>query len=203
MLQKFKVVIECNHKYKRFGSRRKAVFLGTATRLDRKTYQQDAVLLGPQLLGKLLCRRINGEIIKNRVTETESYCGVEDTACHAHKGRSKRTEAMYLEGGHVYVYLCYGRHFMLNIVAGPKDSPEAVLIRGIVGYNGPGKLTKAMEIDHRLNGETLLTSNELWLEDDGYQCKYTSLKRIGIGYAIKEDRNKLWRFCMASMASND
>ena len=70
----------------------------------------------------------------------------------------------------------------------------AVLIRGVEGYNGPGKLTKAMRIDRSLNGIDLVSSNELWLEDDGVLLEYTKGRRIGIDYATEEYRNILWRF---------
>ena len=154
--------------------------------------------MAPSLIGKLLCRRIcddSGErIIKLRITETECYFGEDDTACHAHKGRTERTKVMYREGGVAYVYLCYGMHSMLNVVSGPEDFPEAVLIRGVEGYNGPGKLTKALHIDRSLNEENMILSNELWIEDDGYVAEYQIGKRIGIDYATEEYRNILWRY---------
>ena len=74
--------------------------------------------MAPALLGKLLCRKIDNEIIKYRITETECYFGEEDTACHAHKGKTERTKVMYHEGGVAYVYLCYGLHSMFNVVSG-------------------------------------------------------------------------------------
>ena len=79
-----------------------------------------------------------------------------------------------------YVYLCYGIHSLLNIVSGPEDFPEAALIRGVEGYDGPGKLTKALCIDRTLNGEDLISSNDLWIEDDGYKAEYAlrSLQKL-------------------------
>ena len=157
--------------------------------------------MAPSLIGKLLCRKVyeNGKekIIKLRITETECYFGENDTACHAHKGKTERTKIMYHRGGVAYVYLCYGIHSLLNIVSGPKDFPEAVLIRGVEGFNGPGKLTKALSIDRSLNGEDLIISEKLWLEEDGYSAEYTVGKRIGIDYATEEYRNMLWRYTMA------
>ena len=170
-------------------------------------YKIDAVSLAPKLLGKLLCRNTNGKTIKVRISETEAYFGENDTACHAHKGRTKRTEVMFYKGGFTYVYLCYGIHYMLNIVSGTQDHPEAVLIRAtlpvkdyeflkIKDLNGPGKLTKALNIDKNLNKENLLTSSKIWLEDDGYEPLYVKDKRIGISYASEQDQNKLWRFIL-------
>lgn len=154
--------------------------------------------MAPSLIGKLLCRKIcdnSGErVIKLRITETECYFGEDDTACHAHKGKTERTKIMYHSGGVAYVYLCYGIHSLLNIVSGPEDFPEAVLIRGVEGYDGPGKLTKALAIDRSLNGEDLIASDRLWIEDDGFSAEFCRAKRIGIDYATEEYRNILWRY---------
>ncbi|MDR1473415.1 MAG: DNA-3-methyladenine glycosylase [Lactobacillales bacterium] len=157
-------------------------------------YSNSAVELAPILLGKLLCRKINDDIIKLRITETEIYFGENDTACHASKGRTKRTQVMYEQGGIAYIYLCYGIHNMLNIITGVQDHPQAVLIRGAGQYNGPGKLTKGLEINRSLNNKLLTKENELWLEDDKKMVNYTATPRIGIKYASIEDQNKLWRF---------
>jgi DNA-3-methyladenine glycosylase len=83
---------------------------------------------------------------------------------------------------------------MFNIVAGLPDYPEAVLIRGVEGCAGPGLLTKAFEIDIKLNGEDLSESQAVWLEDDGFAPVYKIGKRIGIASATEEYRDKLWRF---------
>ena len=81
-------------------------------------------------------RMVDGTVMRRRITETEAYCGKEDTACHAHKGRTARTDVMYSPGGCAYIYLCYGMHEMLNVVTGPEGRPEAVLIRGVEGAEG-------------------------------------------------------------------
>ena len=142
------------------------------------------------LVGKVL---VHGDL-RLRITETEAYCGEDDTACHAHKGRTQRTEVMYAEAGTIYIYLCYGMHWMLNIVTGEENAPEAVLIRSCEGkYNGPGKLTKALGITGQLNRGSIL-GDELWIEDDGFACGIRELPRVGIGYASEEDQSQLWRF---------
>lgn len=166
----------------------------TNKRMNQLFYNQSAIVLAPALLGKLLCRKIEGEPVKYRITETECYYGEEDTACHAHKGKTERTKILYEQGGIAYVYLCYGIHSLLNVVTGEKGHPEAVLIRGVIGYNGPGKLTKMLEIDRNLNGLNLTNSEELWLEDDGFSPQYKTTPRIGIDYATEEYRNIHWRF---------
>jgi DNA-3-methyladenine glycosylase len=157
-------------------------------------YGKDALVLAPELLGKLICRNMNGTIIRGRISETEAYCGEKDTACHASKGKTERTKIMYNAGGFAYIYLCYGIHWMLNVVTGREDYPEAVLIRGIEDFPGPGRLTKYLGIDKTLNGENLAKSDKLWIEDDGCRCTFRAAKRIGIDYATEKYKNKLWRF---------
>ena len=159
-------------------------------------YAVDAVTAAKSLLGKWLCRRLpDGSVCKARIVETEAYCGEGDTACHAHCGKTERNAPMYEEGGIAYVYLCYGMHNLLNVVTGPKEYPEAVLIRGVEGAIGPGRVTKFLQIDRALNREPLVTSRQLWIEDDGTrQPRFKSTPRIGIAYATKRDQNRKWRF---------
>ena len=157
-------------------------------------YHRPCPEVAKELVGKVLVRRVGDEVLRLRITETECYCGESDTACHASKGRTKRTEVMYGPAGTIYVYLCYGVHWMLNIVTGEETEPEAVLIRACEGkYSGPGKLTKAMQITGGLNRGSIL-GDELWVEDDGFSCGIEPDTRVGIGYASREDQELLWRF---------
>ena len=142
------------------------------------------------LVGKVLV--VNGKRL--RISETEAYCGESDTACHAHKGRTQRTEVLYAQAGTIYVYLCYGIHWLLNIVTGEKEQPEAVLIRACLEAPGPGRLTKALGITGKYNRDSVVDSGKLWFEDDGFRCEVVTDKRVGIGYASQEDQDKLWRF---------
>ena len=164
--------------------------------LGRNYFKESAIHLAPDLVGKLLCRRLNnGSIIKARITETECYFGEEDTACHAHKGKTERTKTMYEEGGITYVYLCYGIHSLLNIVTGESGHPEAVLIRGVEGAVGPGRATKLLQITLCDNALPLTEESGIWIEDDGAKVpKLEKLPRVGIDYADKRDRNRKWRF---------
>ena len=151
------------------------------------------------LVGKMLCRRFpDGRIIKLRICETEAYCGESDTACHAHRGRTARTEVMYSDAGTLYVYLCYGIHWMLNIVTGERGDPQAVLIRACEGAEGPGRLTKALGIDRSFNGKALSDCGDaLWIEDVPLaDVQVSASARIGIGYASPEDQAKLWRYIL-------
>lgn len=153
-------------------------------------FTKDVLEVAPALIGKYL--HIGNE--KFLITETEAYRGEEDLACHASKGRTRRTEVMYREGGCIYVYLIYGMYWMLNVVTEKKDIPQAVLIRGIEGFSGPGKLTRALGIDKRFNGKRLSVKTGLWIEDSGKKFKYEKAKRIGIEYAGEVWKNKLWRY---------
>jgi len=146
------------------------------------------------LVGKVLCHRCGETILRGRVSEVEAYRGEDDTACHARAGRTKRTEVLYMEGGHAYVYLCYGIHNLLNVVTGEDGDPQAVLIRGLAEVSGPGRLTKAYGITLKDNRMDLVTSQTLWLEDDGFVPQIETSERIGIGYATPEDQARLWRF---------
>ena len=159
-------------------------------------YSLPAPELAPLLLGRFLCRRTDGGgTLRLRITETEAYFGEEDTACHANHGRTPRTETLYLPGGYAYVYLCYGIHSLLNVVSGSEGHPEAVLIRGVEGFTGPGRLTKAMIITRAQNEKLLVPENGLWLEDDKSPVpEYRTSPRVGIDYAAEEDRMRHWRF---------
>lgn len=165
------------------------------TKLSREYFIRDVLLVAPELPGKILVVR-NGikDLRKFIITETEAYRGSEDEACHANKGRTARTEVMYHEGGKIYVYLVYGMYWMLNFVTGKKDDPQAVLIRGIEGFKGPGKLTRELKIDKSFYGEDLTTSERIWVEDSGIKPVIKTSPRIGIDYAGETWRNKPWRF---------
>lgn len=159
-------------------------------------FSAPATELATELLGKLLCRKIEDRTLKHRITETECYFGEEDTACHAHKGRTPRTDIMYRQGGRAYVYLCYGIHNMLNITTGSEGHPEAVLIRGVEGISGPGRVTKALFITREDNTKPLAVESGLWIEDDGYTARFRADKRVGIDYAAPCDRDREWRYIL-------
>ena len=171
---------------------------------DLEFFRRDVLCVAPELVGRILVRRLpDGTLLRARITETEAYRGEQDTACHASRGRTQRTEVLYHDGGTIYVYLCYGMHWMLNIVTGHADEPQAVLIRACAdGANGPGKLTKRLQIDKTFNDRVILTCPELWLEDDGQRFALETDTRVGIGYAAPEDQARLWRWkCGAQEAT--
>lgn len=167
----------------------------TPERLQRDFFVRDVLQVAPDLIGKTLAVRSGKDsIIKSRITETEAYRGTEDKACHASKGRTARTDVMYHEGGKIYVYFVYGMYWMLNIVAGGMDDPQAALIRGIEGLDGPGKLTRAIGIDKSFYGEDLVFSQRIWIEDNGISPKFKIGPRIGIDYAGDPWKDNPWRF---------
>jgi len=173
--------------------------------LGRKFYQKDTLRVARNLLGCFLVRQIGKKIIKAEIKEVEAYIGEDDMACHASRGRTPRTEIMYGEAGHAYVYMIYGMYFCLNVVTEKNNFPAAVLIRGaetsieasidVSILNGPGKLCKFLKIDKKLNGWDLTKGEKLWIER-GTRInpkKIKAGKRIGIDYA-KHCRHYLWRF---------
>lgn len=165
-------------------------------RLTKDFFQQDVLEVAPKLLGKRLIRVYDdGTKEEYIITETEAYRGEEDLASHASKGRTPRTEVMYHEGGVIYVYLIYGMYWMLNFVTGEQDDPQAVLIRGMEKINGPGRLTKKLQIDKSFYNENLASSKRIWIENGTDDISYTTGKRVGIDYA-KEWKHKHWRFIL-------
>lgn len=167
--------------------------------------REDVVAISRELLGKVLVTNWNGELTSGRIMETEAYAGETDRASHASRGRTKRTEVMYGEGGRAYVYLCYGIHQMFNIVANREGTPHAILIRAVEPMEGidimlrrtgkkiadetltrgPGNVGKAFGFHTSQCGLSLL-GDELYIADDGFRLARGSIgvsPRIGVDYA--------------------
>lgn len=166
-------------------------------KLDRAFYRRDVLEVAPELLGKYLVVQ-HGEkgYLKYTITETEAYRGGDDLACHASKGRTKRTEVMFGDGGHIYMYLIYGMYWMMNVVSSDTGSPQAVLIRGLCEASGPGRLTRLIGLDKSFNGEDLVGSGRIWIEESGIVPSYRVAPRVGIDYAGEPWRSKPWRFLL-------
>ncbi|HIT86683.1 MAG TPA: DNA-3-methyladenine glycosylase [Candidatus Coprocola pullicola] len=191
-------------------------------KLTADFYKRDTLIVAKELIGKYIVHRVKEKNLVCRITETEAYTGVEDKACHAYQNRrTNRTEALYMEGGHAYVFLIYGMYDCMNVVTEEKNTPCAVLLRGcqpispldalaqqryqktyqqLTNYqkknfgNGPGKLAKALAITREQNKASLL-SEEFFLfekEEDLPPVIGTS-PRINIDYA-EEYKEKHWRF---------
>lgn len=163
-------------------------------RLSREFFNRDVLDVAPELIGKSMVIRLKDNYVRLMINDVEAYRGNEDKACHASKGRTSRTEIMFHEGGHLYIYLIYGMHWMLNVVAGPEGIPHAVLIRGAGIYKGPGILTKSTGIDRSFYGEDLVVSERIWFEDAGVNPLFISGPRIGIDYSGEYWKSKPWRF---------
>ncbi len=162
-------------------------------------FSQPADKVAQTILGQILVRRFSdGKIGRYLITEVEAYVGEVDQACHAHKGKTKRTAVMYGPAGHWYVYLIYGVYEMLNLVTDQVGSPHAVLFRSLEvidhpisskpKLNGPGKLTDALSIDRSFNTLPADKKTGLWLEAPLPQVKlneFQRLPRIGVDYAGK------------------
>ncbi|HTL29336.1 MAG TPA: DNA-3-methyladenine glycosylase [Tepidisphaeraceae bacterium] len=159
-------------------------------KLDRAFYQKPAEQLARDLIGKILVHHVNGKQLRGRIVETEAYIGEHDLACHASKGRTKRTEVMFGDAGHAYVYFIYGMYEMLNIVASHVGDAQAVLVRAAEplddwdeNLTGPGRLARGFEIT-RADNAADLTGDRLFMLDDGSPTpRITRSKRINIDYA--------------------
>ena len=191
-------------------------------KLNEDFYRRgNVVKIARELLGKVLFTRIDGVLTGGTIVETEAYSWKE-RGCHAYGSRkTTRNSIMFAEGGFSYVYMCYGIHFLFNVVTNREDTPEAVLVRAVEpltglgemkmrrgflknGFHltsGPGKLTKALGIGRTFNGKSLL-DDEIWIEDPGTKLADRNIEaseRIGIDYA-GEDAFLPWRFSIKGNA---
>lgn len=174
-------------------------------RLPRTFFARPTLTVARDMIGKILCRRIDSKTyIRARITEVEAYRGENDSACHAARGRTKRTEPMYARPGTIYVYLIYGMYHCLNIVTEQCDFPAAVLIRGCKplhdsscrNFIGPGRLCKTLDITVKENGGDITHNRSLWISDDGTRIPNSSVirtPRVGVEYA-GEAATWNWRF---------
>lgn len=164
-------------------------------RLDKEFFDRDCLEVAPELVGKILVHRLSdGTELRERIAETEAYRGEEDKGCHASKGRTKRTELLYGDSGIIYIYLCYGMHWLVNVITGGTDNPQGVLFRAGEIHSGPAKLTKYLKLDGECNGVKLYENSEIWVEDDGCAPEIRTAPRVGIDYAGEYWRNIEWRF---------
>ena len=180
--------------------------------LPRSFYNRPTLTVARELIGARLVRMLDGVHLVGLIVETEAYIGEKDLACHAKAGLTPRTQVMFGEAGHAYVYFTYGHHWMLNAVTEREGFPAAVLIRAIQPIEavelmmkkrhgrdtfGPGKLTQAMRIDKALNAVDLTESSSgLWIEA-GVQVSdkiVTKSPRVGLNTTPEPWLSKPWRF---------
>ncbi len=194
---------------KRLIVQRECIFM----KLTREFYLENGVTLAKNLIGKVLVHEAPEGITKGIIVETEAYMGEMDDAAHSYKGKSERTNIQYGRGGFAYIYLIYGMHHCMNIVANIENRPQAVLIRALeplegielmmlrrktdkvnILCNGPGKLCQAMGINKSHYGIDLCGFT-MYLEEpnNSQPIDVIASKRINIDYA-EQSKDNLWRF---------
>jgi len=193
--------------------------------LSRNFYLQPTQTVARRLLGTILVRHEPSGTTTGMIIETEAYDGENDLACHARSGKTERNQAMYLPGGHAYIYFTYGMHWMFNVVTGPQNYPAAVLIRAVKPIHGldiirvrrspieekhwcdgPAKLTTAFHITNDLYGADLCNPSSALVIKNGADISdrlVRTTSRIGIGYAPEPWRSKPWRFLLAAENAPD
>lgn len=169
----------------------------------RAWFDRPAEKLAPDLLGSRLVHDAPGGTVGGRIVEVEAYRGPEDLAAHSSRGRTQRNAVMFGSPGHLYVYLIYGLHHCLNVVAGPGDKPEAVLVRALEideGLDlarsrrgsavpdrrlaaGPGNVGQALGVDRSLNGADLIAGPVRIEPRSGRPPTIRRGPRIGVAYA--------------------
>lgn len=175
--------------------------------------------MAQKFIGKVLCSDLNGYYCAGIIAETEAYAGITDRASHAYGNRrTRRTEVMYMTGGHAYIYLCYGVHSLFNIVTNQSGMPDAILVRAIIPLegtecmmqrlkkqdikpdqrlDGPGIVSKAMGFHYTMSGTDLCGEN-IWIDDRNIDLRNYRIKttpRIGVAYA-GEDAALPYRFVL-------
>ncbi|MFH0887193.1 MAG: DNA-3-methyladenine glycosylase [bacterium] len=180
--------------------------------LPRSFYRRSTLRVAKALLGKNLVRVVGGHILAGRIVETEAYFG-QDRASHSYRGPTKRSQPMFEEAGHAYVYFVYGNHYCFNVVTEKVGRAGAVLIRALEPVsgmrrmvlnrngikdkgisNGPGKLCQAFAIDKKFNRADL-TGKVLFITD-GEDCDIKVVRTTRIG--ISEAKEKPYRFYIKS-----
>jgi DNA-3-methyladenine glycosylase len=167
--------------------------------IPRKFYFRNTLTVARNLLGCFLVRKYRGKIWRARITETEAYAGEDDLASHASRGRTPRTELMYGEPGHAYVYMVYGMYHCLNIVAEKKDFPAAVLIRGVEitevrPHSSLAARSDLLNVETVLRGRTASRHRKQTdpkLNGPGKLCKFLKIDRRLNGWDITMGE-KLW-----------
>jgi DNA-3-methyladenine glycosylase len=182
---------------------------GRRTPLARAKLPIDTAALARDLIGKHLVRELPEGVVGGRIVETEAYV-LGDAASHAYRGMTPRNRSLFLERGHVYVYLAYGVSYMLNVSSEAAGIGAGVLIRALEPLEGvaimqknrgverlrdlargPGRLAAALRIDRSLDGLDLCQEGPLWLaRGDDEPGKIGRSVRIG----ISQDANRPLRF---------
>lgn len=169
----------------------------------------------PKLLGSTLVSKIDGHVVRIRITEVEAYKGSDDPASHAYRGRTDRNSSMFEQPGTLYVYRSYGIHWCANVAAGSVGTGWGILFRGGEVQegndavrtrrgrsedlaNGPGKLCQALGIDGSCDGTYLFADDsQIKLEPGPAPELVLATPRVG----ISKEQDRPWRFVAASSIS--
>lgn len=188
-------------------------------KLDRDFFDRSTVMVAKELLGKFLVADSEEGRVVGKIIETEAYMGTDDLACHASKGRTKRTAGLFGEVGHLYVYLNYGIFWLTNVVAHTENDVGGILLRSaeitegqsiiserirqnkFVKLNeklatGPGKLSVAFGITGDFHTTDFIKSDNIYIEDRGEKIlekDIISTTRVGVDYA-QHCKDYPWRF---------
>lgn len=175
--------------------------------LSQDFYNRSPLLVAPDLLGKILVRNLNDQIISGRIVEVEAYLSDKDEASHAFKGLTKRNASLFKSAGHTYIYSIHQQN-CLDLVTEKENVPTSVLIRALEPIegialmqkfrkkenlkdlaSGPGKLCQALQITKVLDGIDVTSKNsEIYLIDDGYNPQeIVTGPRIGISKAKENE----------------
>jgi DNA-3-methyladenine glycosylase len=177
--------------------------------LNSDFFNRSPLIVAKELLGKVLVRKIDGQILSGRIVETEAYIAVNDEAAHGYRGKTKRNSSLFMTAGHVYVHRIHMQH-CLDIVTEDVDVPSSVLIRAIEpltgieimqklrGRNellaltsGPGKLAEALAIDKTQDAIDVTDEQSiLYIVDDGFSVDRGDIvvtKRVGISKAMERE----------------
>lgn len=178
--------------------------------LSRRFYERPSPIVARALIGRLLVRRLDGDLLVGRIVETEAY-EEGDPASHSYRGRTPRTSVMFGSGGHLYVYFTYGMHYCMNVVTSRYGEGSAVLLRAVeplVGIPrmtalrggadarslcaGPARLTQAFAVGSSQNGTDLVAGTELFVASRRARrsAPVIAVPRVGITAAT----DRLWRF---------
>jgi DNA-3-methyladenine glycosylase len=188
-------------------------------KLQKNFFNSNTVNIAKELVGKFLVTNLEEGRVVGKIVETEAYMGIDDLACHASHGKTKRTEVLFGDPGRLYVYLNYGIFWLTNIIAHEKNYPGGILLRSakiIEGKeivikrlekskfvkanemlaSGPGKLSIAFGLDGDFHNHNFIKSDKIYIEEREEQISPENIvaaNRIGVEYA-KHCKDYLWRF---------
>ena len=171
--------------------------------LKKSFFNRDSFLVAEELMGQKLCRQVGSSIWKYTISEVEVYDGYEDKASHAFNKKSYlgRSAVMFGDPGIWYIYLCYGMHWMLNIVTRERGYPAALLIRSCLEIQGPGRLTRNLNINQNYNAKNAHPSTALWIEENPSlnHIKIIKTPRIGIHSSGEYWSQKKFRYLIKNL----